>query len=224
MTKLLLPFRGRVKLTSPFGTRDIDGTTDYHRALDLVGLDDTTVCAPCDGVIAASTIITDRTNLTWEWGNYVRLDTADGMRIFMCHLASRAVTAGQRVKAGDVIGVMGSTGYSFGPHTHFEVRNSMNEAVDPCPLLGIKNAVGIYENPAPDDKPSDDPSSESGLNGEEIYRRLTEYINSLPESQWSRDEGYFLAAAEKGSMDGRNPRGFVTREQLAAVLGREGII
>ena len=141
--KLYLPFNGRVKVTSTFGNRTLNGAADYHKGLDLVALDDITLRAPCDGVIGSSTIITDKNNLTWQWGNYIRLDTADGLFVFMCHLASRAVEAGQRVKKGDVIGVMGNTGYSTGPHTHFEVRNAKGESLNPAQFLGIENKAGV---------------------------------------------------------------------------------
>ena len=144
--KLYLPFNGKVKLTSPFGYRTLNGTREYHPGIDIVGLDDTTVYAPCDGTIGSSTIVTNKNNKTWEWGNYIRIDTVDGYRIFMCHLASRKVSTGQKVKRGDPLGVMGNTGYSFGAHTHFEVRDSTNLSVDPTNYLRIENKAGIYKN------------------------------------------------------------------------------
>lgn len=63
------------------------------------------------------------------------------------------------------------------------------------------------------------------MTGEEIYRLLTQYLASLPESGWSRDEGdYWRKAVEAGLVDGTNPRGFITREQMTALLGRLGLI
>lgn len=116
-----------------------------HNGLDLVGVEDVNVYAPCDGVVGASKIITDKKNLTWQWGNYVRIDTKDGFYVYLCHLKSRAVKTGQSVKKGDKIGVMGNTGYSFGAHTHFEVRNAKtNKAVNPSDWSGIPNKVGTY--------------------------------------------------------------------------------
>lgn len=145
--KIYLPFNGNVKLTSPFGNRILNGTADYHKGVDLVGVDDNRVIAPCDGVIGSSAIVPQSSgDLTWQWGNYVRLDTSDGLHIFMCHMASRNVVAGQKVKRGDPLGVMGNTGYSFGAHTHFEIRNSLGVSINPCPLLGISNREGVYKN------------------------------------------------------------------------------
>ena len=104
---------------------------------------DKTLVAPCDGVVRSSAIITDKSNTTWEWGNYIRIDRADGLQIFMCHMAERKVKVGQTVKAGDVVGIEGNTGYSFGSHCHFEVRKN-GTSVDPTPYLGIANAAGTY--------------------------------------------------------------------------------
>lgn len=142
-----LPYEnGKVELTSRFGWRTLNGAANNHKGIDLVGRTTKTVVAPCDGVIGVSTMLnkaTDRT-LTWQWGNYVRIDTPDGLRIYLCHLAERKVRAGDRVKAGDVIGIEGNTGYSFGSHLHFEVRKN-GVSVNPCTYLGIPNTGGIHE-------------------------------------------------------------------------------
>ncbi len=206
MTKLYLPFDGRVYLSSPFGWRNLNGVRDYHKGVDLVGQDDITVRAPCDGVIGQSTIITDKNNLTWQWGNYVRLDTADGLYIFMCHMSERFVTAGQKVTRGQALGIMGNTGYSFGAHTHFEVRNARGESLNPCGYLGVENKTGYYKN---EEEKMDDEKKTTA---------------ELPESEWSKKEGWWAKATERGIVDGTNPRGNLTREQFIAVLGRLGLI
>lgn len=151
--KMNLPYKsGKVTLTSHFGWRTLNGQRDYHKGIDLSGTDKTLV-APCDGVIGSSTIITDKSNLTWQWGNYIRIDTADGLKIFMCHMAARKVKVGQKVKAGDVVGIEGNTGYSFGSHCHFEVRKN-GESVDPTPYLGIPNEWGQYDIKAAPKEPT----------------------------------------------------------------------
>ena len=137
-------YTGRFSVTSPFGWRLLNGTTDNHKGIDVVGLDDKHVCAVRPGVVGASQIITDRSNRTWEWGNYVRIDGDDGMYYYYCHLDKRIVTVGQRVNKGDHIGIEGNTGYSFGSHCHFEVRNLSGWSVNPAPYLDIPNAVGQY--------------------------------------------------------------------------------
>lgn len=151
--KMNLPYQsGKVTLTSHFGWRTLNGQRDYHKGVDLSGTDKTLI-APCNGVIGSSTIITDKSNLTWQWGNYIRIDTPDGLKIFMCHMAARKVKVGQKVKAGDVVGIEGNTGYSFGSHCHFEVRKN-GESVDPTPYLGIPNEWGQYDIKAALKKPT----------------------------------------------------------------------
>lgn len=137
-------YTGRFSVTSPFGYRLLNGTTDNHKGIDVVGLDDKHVCAVRPGVVGASQIITDKSNRTWEWGNYVRIDGDDGMYYYYCHLDKRLVSVGQRVNKGDHIGIEGNTGYSFGPHCHFEVRNLSGWSVNPAPYLDVSNAVGQY--------------------------------------------------------------------------------
>lgn len=137
----MLIFRGRNRVTSGYRLPDRPG----HNGLDVVGDDSHDVLCPVSGTVKSSTIITDKSNSTWEWGNYVRVDDADGNRLFFCHLDSRAVSVGQKVNPGDRLGVMGNTGYSFGAHTHFEVRKSDGKTnLDPAAYLGVPNAKGTY--------------------------------------------------------------------------------
>ena len=138
-----LPYKsGLVELTSKFGPRWLKGKLEDHKGIDLVGTDKV-LTAPCDGVIGSSTIITDTSNRTWEWGNYIRIDTPDGLQVFMCHMSERKVEVGCRVKAGDVVGIEGSTGKSTGSHCHLEIRKN-GKSVNPCPYLGIPNAWGKH--------------------------------------------------------------------------------
>lgn len=143
--ELKLPYSGLCELTSRFGWRNLNGENDYHNGIDLCGVEDKRILAPCSGVIGSSACVTDHNDLTWQWGNYVRIDTADGLQVFLCHLASRAVFTGMRVDVGDLIGIEGNTGYSFGQHCHMEVRVN-GTAVDPTPMLGIPNEWGYYRN------------------------------------------------------------------------------
>lgn len=56
------------------------------------------------------------------YGNYVVIDHGNGLLSYYGHMARALVTAGQHVNQGQVIGIMGSTGFSTGPHCHFEIR------------------------------------------------------------------------------------------------------
>ena len=136
------PYFGRFRVASPYGAR-IDPITGeknvWHGGIDLVGMDSKEVRAPADGTVLRSRMVTDKTNLTWEWGNYVSIAGEDGLTYYCCHLAARRVNQGDRVRAGQIIGIEGSTGRSTGSHLHLEVRNASGTAVDPCVKLGIPN-------------------------------------------------------------------------------------
>lgn len=137
-------YSGKFKVTSIFGNRTMNGETSMHKGVDVVSLGAKNICAVAPGVVRVSTIITDRTNPTWEWGNYVRVDGDDGRRYYYCHMDKRYVTAGQRVGIGDHLGVEGNTGHSFGNHCHFEVRDAAGKSINPAPFLGIENRIGTY--------------------------------------------------------------------------------
>lgn len=144
-----IPFTsGKCKVTSPYGERTLSGKTQFHSGYDLVPAGAWDICAVEDGTVVSSRIVTDKKNLTWQWGNYVCIKTASGQYHYYCHMASRAVTKGQTVKKGDKIGVMGNTGYSFGAHPHFEVRAGDGKTtLNPETVLRIPNRSGaqIYE-------------------------------------------------------------------------------
>lgn len=144
---MIIPFAsGKAKLTSRYGMRTLNGVTASHNGYDLVGIGSKDVVAVEGGVVVYSRIITDMSNRTWEWGNHVVIRTASGKYHYYCHLASRSVWAGAKVKAGDKLGVMGNTGYSFGEHLHFEARQPDGiTPINPETVLGIPNAAGTYE-------------------------------------------------------------------------------
>lgn len=61
-------------------------------------------------------------NLNWGYGNYVTIDHGNNITSLYGHLSKINVKVGEEVKPGDVIGEEGSSGWSTGPHTHFETR------------------------------------------------------------------------------------------------------
>lgn len=136
-------YSGKFKVTSPFGVRVLNGARDNHKGIDVVGLTDKHICAVVGGTVAASQMITDKNNLTWQWGNYVCVIGDDGRQYYYCHMSKRLVIAGQRVKRGDHLGIEGNTGYSFGSHCHFEVREN-GVSVNPAPFLDVLNTAGVY--------------------------------------------------------------------------------
>lgn len=146
MKRIIIPFDAHeVKLTSPYGSRTLNGKANFHAGYDLVGIGSRTVVAAVGGTVVVSRIIADKSNRTWEWGNYICVRGDDGRQYYYCHLASRAVAKGARINAGDKLGVMGSTGYAFGAHLHFEVREADGRTtVNPEAVLGIPNREGVY--------------------------------------------------------------------------------
>lgn len=181
-------FKGKYKITSPYGNRVLNGKPEFHKGVDLVGIDDKTVYAPCDGVIGTSTRV--YVGATAEWGNYIRLDSADGKySIFMCHLKSRAVVKGQKVTKGQKLGVMGNTGYSFGAHTHFEVRKKgTSTAVNPSDVFGIPNKVGTYNSEIVSETPQKELQTGNDIVWQLINGKLKVEINEPERAIKALDE------------------------------------
>jgi murein DD-endopeptidase MepM/ murein hydrolase activator NlpD len=115
-----LPVKGII--TSKVGYRHdpIDGTIRHHNGIDIAVPVGTTVKA-----IAAGTVLQSAAH--GGYGNLVEIDHGDGMRSLYGHNSQLQVKAGDRVSAGQVIALSGSTGRSTGPHLHFELwKNGVN--------------------------------------------------------------------------------------------------
>ena len=137
-------FKGKFKVTSPRGYRTLGGSKEYHGGMDLVAMgSDKSVYAIADGKVDAAPYEAG------GFGYYVRQILPDGRRIYYGHMAkgSVCVKAGQTIKKGDKLGVMGSTGNSTGAHTHIELRvkGTSKESLDISEFTGIPNKIGIYE-------------------------------------------------------------------------------
>lgn len=119
-------------MTSGFGMRvnPVIGGLRQHSGVDLAARAGSPIVATSDGAVK-----------TAEWnggyGLFVALDHGGGLQTRYGHMSRLNVSAGQRVRKGDVIGYVGSTGRSTGPHLHYEVRMN-GQAVDPAPLLRSK--------------------------------------------------------------------------------------
>ncbi len=98
------------------------GGSSNHGGLDIgasrPGVAGDPIYAAASGVVQVSAYHEHR----YSYGNYVVIDHGGGIKTLYAHMTSAAVSAGQTVNQGDVIGYMGSTGYSQGVHLHFEVR------------------------------------------------------------------------------------------------------
>lgn len=131
---------GKFKVTQTYHTG--------HLALDVVGLETKEIVAVEDGTVIVSRIVTDHANKAWTYGNYVVYQLASGRCILCAHMSKRLVSVGDKVKAGQVIGIEGSTGNSTGSHCHVEYRESSAAGAtryNVAEYLGIPNAVGTYD-------------------------------------------------------------------------------
>ena len=124
----LIPVNG-VKLTSDFGMRwhPVLGGRRQHKGVDLGAPVGTPIHAAADGMVS-------RADWFSGYGLYVALEHGGTIQTRYGHMSRLAVAAGQMVRKGDVIGYVGSTGRSTGPHLHYEVRIA-GEAVNPVPYL-----------------------------------------------------------------------------------------
>ncbi|MDB5715054.1 MAG: family metallopeptidase [Sphingomonadales bacterium] len=115
--------------TSGFGVRSdpFRGSAAMHAGVDMPGPMGTSVYATADGVVS-------RSEWSGGYGNLVEIDHGRGIQTRYGHLSASLVHAGQRVKRGDLIARMGSTGRSTGSHLHYEVRLD-GHAVNPMPFL-----------------------------------------------------------------------------------------
>ncbi|MBI3178136.1 MAG: M23 family metallopeptidase [Deltaproteobacteria bacterium] len=111
--------------TSSFGKRrdPMHGAFLMHKGLDLGGPVGSEILAPADGVVIF-------TGPRGGYGKTVVIAHGYGLQTHFAHLSRFRVDKGERVRRGDVIAEMGSTGKSTGPHLHYEVRRS-GQPLDP---------------------------------------------------------------------------------------------
>ncbi len=142
----------QMQLTSDFGTRSdpFSGRAARHNGIDIPGAIGTPIYATADGLVGKA-----------EWfggyGKYVSIDHGNAIETRYGHLSEYIVRTGQRVRRGQVIGFMGSTGRSTGSHLHYEVRiagsavNPMNfvqpTPVAPAPVQMAQRSVPALGGP-----------------------------------------------------------------------------
>lgn len=95
----------------------------FHYGLDLAQPTGEPIYAAFDGVVRIS-------KFNKSYGNLVIIHHANGLETYYAHMSKRNVTVGEHVKSGDIIGLCGNTGRSYGSHLHFEVRY-MGNAINP---------------------------------------------------------------------------------------------
>ena len=111
----LWPIEGRIMST--FGERNdpFNGEGAFHRGVDISGGYGQAILAPADGVV-------EEAEMRNGYGRTVVLNHGHGYSTLFGHMSGFAVTVGQHVQRGDVIGYVGQSGRSTGPHVHYEVH------------------------------------------------------------------------------------------------------
>ncbi len=114
-------FKDHFKFLSHFGTRYdpvYKNTVKMHEGIDLAGAMGTNVRSTGDGVVKIAE------SSRGGYGNQIIIDHGFGYTSRYAHLSKIIVSPGQKVKRGEIIGKLGSTGKSTGPHLHYEVRKN----------------------------------------------------------------------------------------------------
>lgn len=179
------PYKGSFRITSGYGYR-IDPLTGesgtWHGGLDLVG-EDKYVISVSSGMVIRSRIVLDESDRTSEWGSYIAVQADSGEVIYYCHLAERLVESGERISAGQIIGIEGSTGKSTGSHLHFEVRRDGNQ-VNAAEYLGIPNTAGYVYVPEVEENVGD--NSTVDTSADDTSAVDTSASDSIPHD-WAED-------------------------------------
>lgn len=122
-------------ITSRFGYRKdpIIGSAAFHSGLDFRGKIGEPIRSPAAGLV-------EYAGLKGSYGNFIEIRHKNGLVTRFAHLSSIRVKAGEKVESGAVIGNVGNTGRSTGPHLHYEVRIDDNP-VDPWRYLSIGRKI-----------------------------------------------------------------------------------
>lgn len=205
-TRKVLEGGGHV-LTSPFGTRTLNGTTKTHQGIDLVGKGYTLdyVVAYDDGTVTAA--LNTCSGTTPATGNYVKVKHKSGAVSIYMHMARGSVTVkvGDKVQRGQRLGYMGNTGRSTGAHLHFGLQIG-GKYVDPLPYLQGGETVTVTLN-----------TIRQGDKGEQV-KTLQRLLNSM---------GYVGKNGRSLAVDGiagQNSTHAVQTFQKAKKLAPDGVV
>jgi murein DD-endopeptidase MepM/ murein hydrolase activator NlpD len=157
------------RMSSPFGTRRYYGRSSgggFHNGIDYEGKVGEPILAAADGVI-------NHQGWYFQYGRTVKISHADNFETLYAHMSrfEASLAPGSRVRKGDVIGYVGSTGRSTGPHLHFSVIVD-GQFVDPQPYV------------SPD-------GGHAALNGQSLvaYRKWQQDVRTVSEAQRPRHSG-----------------------------------
>ena len=136
------PLQGKTRVTCAFGHRKdpFTGRRARHEGIDISSKIDTKIAVQADGKVL-------RAWPNGAYGNFVEIQHKLGFRTRYGHLKKILVKKGQVVKKGDIIGIMGNTGRSTGPHLHYEIRVN-RKVINPYRFIRTKriDKKGNIEN------------------------------------------------------------------------------
>lgn len=127
-----------LELTSNFGVRadPFNGHARMHKGIDIPGPVGTPIYATADGIVSRSQWMNG-------YGNLVEISHGNDTETRYGHLSKLLVQPNERVRRGQLIGLMGSTGRSTGSHLHYEIRIA-GEAINPLPFVtGSERAMAL---------------------------------------------------------------------------------
>lgn len=120
---IVTPLHGRITSRYGYRTNPISGKYGLHTGVDIAAKESSDIVAAYNGVVKD-------TGYGDKKGNFVLMEHSDGTQTLYCHCSEVLVTEGSVIRAGEVIALVGSTGWSTGPHLHFEIHRD-GSAVDP---------------------------------------------------------------------------------------------
>ncbi|NJL46453.1 MAG: M23 family metallopeptidase [Leptolyngbyaceae cyanobacterium SM2_5_2] len=129
------PLAGQIEVSSEFGLRPNPfgrGGYEVHGGIDFAGPVGQPILATAEGIVVKASY--DR-----GYGNHVQIDHGYSYETLYAHLSRLQVKVGDRVQRGDVIGLLGSTGRSSGPHLHYGVYRN-GRAINPRYFLKLENS------------------------------------------------------------------------------------
>jgi len=161
----LLPKKGAFRLSSRFGPRvdPVYGGGAFHEGIDLAAPRGTFVYATADGVVEVSKYGNS------AYGNELVINHGFGFKTRYAHLRTIEVIEGMKVRRGDIVATVGSTGKSTGPHLHYEVVY-MKKKVNPSYYMDLEMSVEEFRTMVSDRK-KDSPYSASKSSSNELLRR-----------------------------------------------------
>lgn len=115
-------------ITNTFGMARSYYSSGYHTGLDFAAPYGTAIHSVANGVVLSA-------SYDGAYGNKTVVQLEDGTEIWYCHQSSFAVSTGDTVTAGELIGYIGETGNAYGAHLHIEVHPGGGDAVDPYPAF-----------------------------------------------------------------------------------------